>query len=183
MQTATWLVSRHLTEAAGPWDKEMYVDDDGEYFCRVLLASDGVRFSHQGKVLYRSVASNRLSYIGRSAKKQDAQFVSMERHIRCLRSLEESERTRSASLMFLQTWLPHFYPDRKDIIEKAEALARELGGTLQPPRLSWKYSLIQKLFGWDTTKKAQLILPEIRWSGVRLYDRALFKLCGGIGLQ
>ena len=41
MQTATWLVSRELTEAAGPWNTELAVDDDGEYFCRVLLASDG----------------------------------------------------------------------------------------------------------------------------------------------
>src|SRR5207248_8713341 len=39
MQPATWLVSRELTEEAGPWNRLMLVDDDGEYFCRVLLAS------------------------------------------------------------------------------------------------------------------------------------------------
>ena len=39
MQTATWLTSRELTEAAGPWDTRLLSDDDGEYFCRVLLAS------------------------------------------------------------------------------------------------------------------------------------------------
>ncbi|MGB6192155.1 MAG: oligosaccharide flippase family protein, partial [Terracidiphilus sp.] len=43
MQTATWLVSRELTEDAGPWDVRLLGDDDGEYFCRVLLASEGVR--------------------------------------------------------------------------------------------------------------------------------------------
>ena len=32
MQTATWLVSRELTEAAGPWDTRLLGDDDGEYF-------------------------------------------------------------------------------------------------------------------------------------------------------
>ena len=30
MQTATWLVSRELTEAAGPWDTRLLGDDDGE---------------------------------------------------------------------------------------------------------------------------------------------------------
>jgi glycosyltransferase involved in cell wall biosynthesis len=44
MQTATWLVSRALTEAAGPWDKRLPRDNDGEYFCRVILASNGVHF-------------------------------------------------------------------------------------------------------------------------------------------
>src|SRR5271166_4732111 len=63
MQTATWLVSRELTEAAGPWDVRLFVDDDGEYFCRVILASDGIRFVPQAKVFYRITPSNRLGLI------------------------------------------------------------------------------------------------------------------------
>ena len=66
MQTATWLTSRELTEAAGAWDPRLFVDDDGEYFCRVLLASDGVHFVPSVKVFYRANSSTRLSYIGRS---------------------------------------------------------------------------------------------------------------------
>ena len=38
MQTATWLVSRELTEAAGPWNTQLLGDDDGEYFYGVLPA-------------------------------------------------------------------------------------------------------------------------------------------------
>ena len=49
MQTAAWLVSRELSEAAGPWDARLLSDDDGEYFCRVLLASEGVRFVPEAK--------------------------------------------------------------------------------------------------------------------------------------
>src|SRR5260221_5780929 len=44
MQTATWLTSRELAEAAGPWDTRLISDDDGEYYCRALLASNGTRF-------------------------------------------------------------------------------------------------------------------------------------------
>ena len=44
MQTASWLVSRELSVAGGPWNTELLGDDDGEYFCRVLIASDGVHF-------------------------------------------------------------------------------------------------------------------------------------------
>src|SRR5271165_1180166 len=72
MQTATWLVSRELTEAAGPWDARLLVDDDGEYFCRVILASDGIRFVPGAKVYYRVSPSSRLSLIGMSDKKKDA---------------------------------------------------------------------------------------------------------------
>src|SRR5208283_714905 len=128
MQTATWLVSRELTEAAGPWNTELLGDDDGEYFCRVLLASEGVRFVPEAKVYYRASGSSSLSYIGRSDKKRDAQWVSMQLHIRYLRSLEDSERVRRACVQYLQNWLIFFYPERLDIFEQAQAMAKELGG-------------------------------------------------------
>src|ERR1700733_1542913 len=78
MQTATWLTSRELTEAAGPWETRVQSDDDGEYFCRVLLASEGSRFVPESKVFYRISPSNRLSHIGTSDKKKDAMLISMK---------------------------------------------------------------------------------------------------------
>src|SRR6266478_7961145 len=53
MQNATWLVSREIAEAAGPWDTSLHYDQDGEYFARVLLASAGTRFVPEGRVFYR----------------------------------------------------------------------------------------------------------------------------------
>src|SRR5260370_251540 len=80
MQTATWLTSRELAEAAGPWDTRLLSDDDGEYFCRVLLASEGTRFVPEAGVFYRVTPSSRLSHIGASDKKKDAMLVSMKLH-------------------------------------------------------------------------------------------------------
>jgi len=174
MQPATWLVSRELTEAAGPWDTSMFVDDDGEYFCRVLLGSNGIRFVPEAKVYYRASGTHGLSYIGRSDRKIDAQFRSMQLHIRYLRSLEDSERVRAACVSYLQTWLIHFFPERLDIVEGAREMARELGGRLELPSLSWKYSWIKTLFGWSLAKHAQRLLPTVRWSFERYWDNALF---------
>lgn len=177
MQTATWLVSRELTEAAGPWNTQLLVDDDGEYFCRVLLASNGTRFIPEARVFYRMSGSNSLSYIGRSERKMAAQFVSMKLHIRYLRSLEDSARVRAACVKYLQTWLPDFYPERLDIVKQAEQLAATLGGRLEvPPRLSWKYVWIQKSFGWPLAKRAQLLLRRGKSSMIRSWDKALSRL-------
>ncbi len=176
MQTATWLVSRRLTDAAGPWNTTLWVDDDGEYFCRVLLASDRVRFVPGAKVYYRVSGSNSLSYIGRSARKVEAQWRSMQSHIAYLRSLEESERVRAACVRYLQNWLPVFYPEWPEIVGQVENAARELGGGLRSPYLSWKYSLIKALFGWPLAKRAARVLPNVRWSAARLWDRTLLPL-------
>jgi glycosyltransferase involved in cell wall biosynthesis len=176
MQTACWLVSRELTEKAGPWDIRLLGDDDGEYFCRVLLASEGVRFVPEARVYYRSSGSGSLSYIGGSDRKRDAQWLSMKLHIGYLRSLEDSERVRTACIRFLQNWMVYFYPERLDLFGQAEEMARSLGGQLQAPRLSWKYSWIKAIFGWGVARRAQRSLPSLRWSVARLWDKSLFRI-------
>ena len=179
MQTATWLVSRELAEAAGPWDVTMLSDDDGEYFSRVLLASDGVRFVPGARVYYRAPWVGTLSYIGKSGMKLDALWRSIQLHIGYLRSLEDSERVRTACLTYLQTCLIYFYPERPDIIEHVEQTARDLGGQVKPPSLSWKYSWIIKVFGsWGLAKGLQVLLPRIRWSIGKSWDQALFRIQG-----
>jgi glycosyltransferase involved in cell wall biosynthesis len=175
MQTATWLVSRELTEAAGPWDTRLLGDDDGEYFCRVLLASNGVRFVPEAKVYYRSFGFDGLSDIGKSTRKIEAQWLSMQLHIGYLRSLEDSETTRAACLQYLRNFLMCFYPERPDIVSQAEEMARQFGGTLGVPALTWKYSWIKTLFGWRAVKSSQRVVRKIRWSVVKRRDRALFR--------
>ena len=174
MQTATWLVSRELTEAAGPWDVSLLVDDDGEYFCRVLLASNGVRFVPASKVYYRTSGSNSLSFIGQSVGKIEAHWHSMQLHIAYLRSMEDSERIRSACVTYLQNSLIYFYPERFEILQQAEQLARDLGGKLEAPRLSWKYSWIKAVFGWALAKRVRILMPKLRESLAMSWDRTLF---------
>lgn len=172
MQTGTWLVSREVSTAAGPWNTQLLGDDDGEYFCRVLKASDGVRFVGGAKLYYRMPGAGNLSYIGSSSAKMDAQYRSMELTIGYLRSMEDSDRTRAACVTYLQTWLFNFYPERPDIVARAQQLAADLGGTLNLPRRSWKYAWIDAAFGPQAAKGAQRALTHVKWSTLRWYDRS-----------
>jgi glycosyltransferase involved in cell wall biosynthesis len=173
MQTATWLVSRELTEASGPWDTRMLSDDDGEYFCRVLLNSDGTKFVPDARVYYRGFRSSSLAYVGKSDRKREALWLSMQLHIGYIRSLEDSPRIREACLVYLQRNLVNFYPERADIVSQAEQLAADLGGQLWPPHLSWKYSWIKSAFGWQAAKNVAVEMRRIRWSLENTLDRVL----------
>ncbi len=179
MQTATWLTSRELCEAAGPWDTRLIGDDDGEYYCRVLLASEGTRFVPEAKVFYRVVSSNRWSYIGTSDKRKDAMLVSMKLHIRYLLSLEDSDRVRKACLTYMQTWLDSFYPERPDIVAELQGLAEHLNGRLEMPKLRWKYAWMKPIFGFETARKAQMVLPQVKSSMIRSWDKAMYRFEGG----
>ena len=170
---ATWLVSRELTEGSGPWDTRLLNNDDGEYFSRVLKKCSRVRFVADAKVFYRRTGSNRLSYVGRSNKKLEAHFLGIQLQMEVLRSLEDSKRVRAACLKRLNACLIDFYPERPDIMEQAQQLAHDLGGTVRLPRLRWKYSWLRPLVGYQFAKRMQLTLPEIKWSVVRCWDKAL----------
>jgi len=176
MQTATWLTSRELTEAAGPWDVRLLSDDDGEYFCRVILAGDGIRFVPGAKVFYRITPTSRLSHVGMSDKKKYALLLSMQLHVKYIRSLEESDRVRAACMSYIQTWLPCFYPERPDVIAELEKIAANLGCKLEAPQLRWKYAWIKPLFGWGPAKAAQIVLPQLKLSFMRSWDKAMYNL-------
>lgn len=176
MPLHTWLVSRRLTEAAGPWDTRLSLDDDGEYFCRVLLASGGTRFVPKAKAFYRRAGVGSVSHGARAQRNLDSQFLSMELHVARLRSLDDSERIRRACLKYLQRWLIYFYPERPDLVGRSERLAETLGGRLAAPQLPWKYNWIQHVFGWGSAKQAWYWMPLLRSSLARSWDRTMFAL-------
>lgn len=180
MQTATWLVSRELTVAAGPWDTRLLADDDGEYFARVVAQSDGIRFVPGARLYYRR-AEPSLSYIGDSARKLEAQCLTMELYVRHIRALEDSPRVREACISLLNQSRMVFYPERMDLYARIENAATELGGHLEAPEVSWKYSFLKTCFGWSTAKRAQMHYNRFKTSLFRAWDGFLYGVEERIG--
>jgi glycosyltransferase involved in cell wall biosynthesis len=176
MQTDNWLVSRDLSEAAGPWDCRLWRDNDGEYFSRVIVASDGIRFVPTARSYYRHAGFTSISYIGGSNKKLESLFLSMRLHMQYLRSLEDSERTRNACIAYIGTWLPEFYPYRLDIARELKGIAASLGSEIGDPRLSWKYQWIVRCFGWGLGRRAHVTLPKLKASAFFAWDEAMLRL-------
>jgi glycosyltransferase involved in cell wall biosynthesis len=176
MNPATWLVSRELTEAAGPWDTRVIYSEDGEYFCRVILASNGIRFVPEATVFYRARTTSSASYMGRSIQKMESYLLSRQLEISHLRAFEDNDRVRAACLKSLQTGLINFYPEQPAFIRQSQQLAATLGGRLEIPKLSWKYLWLQKLFGFTAAKRAREHWNNCKASVLRFCDKALFRL-------
>ena len=164
MQTTAWLVSRDLVEAAGPWDTRLRLDDDGEYFSRVILASDCVRFVADAKAYYRSSGPGSLSHVGLSKMHAETQLLSLELSIAHLLAVENSSRARAACLAYLQTNLDYICPENPEVIQHAERIAASLGGRISPPKLTWKYSWIKTVFGLGAAKRARLHYNKFKGS-------------------
>lgn len=176
MQNATWLVSRELAELAGPWNESLRYDQDGEYFDRLVAASDGVRFVQGTGVYYRQTSPGSVSWLGNSRIKRASLLDSIKLHIQYLLAIEDSERTRQVCLTYLQKYYADFYPDWTDMLRSIEAMAAQLQGSLREPRLRWKYAWIRPILGWKSANWAQTVIPLLKASVLRRYDKAMFSI-------
>ena len=172
-----YLVSRVLTEMAGPWNEKLSLDDDGEYFSRIIMKSEMIKFIPEAKSFYRIGNLSSLSSVVKSSdKKMESQFFSICAQILALLSLEDSERTRNACLGYLQRDFIYFYPEKKDIVIRAQKLAQELGGNLAAPELKWKYSFFRNLFGWTMAKRMVFQLPAVKVLLRKNFDKLLYDI-------
>lgn len=171
MNPATWLVSRKLTELAGPWDERLSLDDDGEYLCRLVAQSVSVGFVSEAKCYYRTSADS-LSSI-RSDAALESLFLATTLCIKHLRGLEDSERTKTACLRLLDARLRYFYPVKPAMINAAEKLASDLGGTLRPPEISLRMRLVGKIAGWEMAMKISDWLWTIEVLCRKNWDRVI----------
>ena len=171
MANMTWLVSRKLTKLAGPWDERLVRDQDGEYFCRVVSKSEKIKFIPEAESYYRQCNPNSISR-HLSEKAVESIYLAKALSIGYLRSVEDSERTRTACLAELQRLLYYLEPGQTAILENANALAKELGGELYFPSLNWKYFIIEKAFDWHRVRAAQNGVATIKQLISRKIDKS-----------
>ena len=158
----SWLVSRRLTEMAGPWNESLKRDNDGEYFTRVISCSDGIRFVPSSKSLVRRSSPGISHNTTLNEEKLNSILTSLFFHIEALRKLEDTPRTRKASLKLLNRWAIYFYPERKDLYIQMNQLAADLGGELATPSIGGKYWLVESLLGLGKTKKIQYRMSHLK---------------------
>jgi glycosyltransferase involved in cell wall biosynthesis len=67
-----YLVSRSLVERAGLWDEQLLVNQDGEFFTRILIQAKEVLHPHKGMVYYRTPEAAGVSTIGDRKKMESS---------------------------------------------------------------------------------------------------------------
>jgi len=156
MAIESWLVSRKLTELAGPWNENLSFDDDGEYFTRVLLNAQNIHFIPESCSLCRRGNTGLSHYPFLNNQKLDSLAFSIFAQIHVLLTLEESQRTKGAAIKYLNRHVTAFYPDKLDILQQMHSMAAQLGGHLDPPRLRPKYQFIKYIFRMENCKKSTI---------------------------
>jgi glycosyltransferase involved in cell wall biosynthesis len=167
MHPAAWLVPRSIAEKAGKWNEELSLNDDGEYFARVVLASQEVKFCWGAKSYYRSGNLASLS-ASNSYLAWKSALKAIDLSTDHLLAKEDSIRTRQVCATVLQRLIYEIYPDAPDLIQQAEAKVQLLGGSDFPFSGGPALNLIIKILGWQRARKLQKIVYRYGYRGVAI---------------
>jgi len=156
-----WLVPRKIIHLAGEWNELLSTNDDGEYFCRIVLASKKIKFCDNTCVYYRTHDGDRVSNPNSSVKIASL-FQSLVHCKSHLLSKEDSITTRRAVADLFQDFIYSFYPFHSVWLIKAEKIVIDMGGS----NLRYKYNkgilkIFEVLLGWKTAVRIKFYLKSL----------------------
>jgi Glycosyl transferase family 2 len=161
MPIFAWLTPRAAIEKAGPWNERLSLGDDGEFFCRVVLASSGVVFCKEARGYYRTVADQTISK-RRDRKALASSFETVE--LSCARLQERCSLalTAKACATQYQRFIYDAYPAVPDLVEAAEQRVAEFGGSDLRIGGGRAFQIILYCFGWKFAKRCHLAWRKLK---------------------
>ncbi|MGY6522410.1 MAG: glycosyltransferase family 2 protein [Mongoliitalea sp.] len=151
-QPAVYLTHRDLIDKAGPWDESLSINQDGEFFCRVLLHAKQVLFEPSGKVFYRKPSENNVSQ-QKTEKAMASQLASLQLYERYVLNVEDSRRVRVALKKVYQKFIYDVYPNHLHLLKESEQIQVKLGIKEKVFIGGPKFQLISKILGFKIALK------------------------------
>lgn len=142
-----WLIPKPIIEKAGLWNETLTLHDDGEFMCRVLLASQGNVFVENAWVYYRQV-SNSLSRKNQSYKAAKSTLDVCESYRKHVLPLEDSPIVRQALAYNYRRFMYEFHPNHKDLLDLAKQSFQTLGVKNTPLIGGENFKKLSKIVGF-----------------------------------
>jgi glycosyltransferase involved in cell wall biosynthesis len=169
LQCGIMLIPRKLIETAGLWDERLILFNDTEFFTRILLNSEGIRFTPGARLYYRSGLNFSIS-AQRTRKYFESTFLATNLIADNLIRFEDSKRTRQliANIYFNQYF--EMYPFYSDLLKQHISEIQKYGGSDITPDGGRVFRSIKLLLGWKMAKIIQLITYKLGYVPGRLYN-------------
>lgn len=148
------LIPRKLIAKAGPWNQEINLNDDFEFFTRVLLKAKKIIFNSDAVFYYRSGIN------GLSASNGDAAYQSFYNSIflsvkQVLSAYEPDPKLLNSCANIWQLFIYTIYPQCPHLVKKAELNIKTLGGSNLPYPSGKLTHTLARVLGWKTAKKVR----------------------------
>ena len=113
-----WLIPKPIIDKVGLWDERLSLHDDGEFMCRVLLASQGNVFVENTIVYYRQLTTS-LSRQNQSYRAAKSALEVCESYKKQVLFVKDGPRVRQALAYNYRRFMYEFHPKHKDLLQQA----------------------------------------------------------------
>jgi glycosyltransferase involved in cell wall biosynthesis len=163
VQTSAWLTPRVLIEKAGLWDDSLAKDQDGEFFCRVVVNSEGLIYQPEVLNYYRKHIGGQNIANQKQKIHLESQLAALKSKANELNSWSQTEAYKNAFALQYKILAINAYPEFKALSIYAMDNVKALGGSVYVPVLGGKLiELSKKIFGWKFAKSFKLFLHQVR---------------------
>lgn len=163
IQTNCWLVPRTLIEKGGGWRAYRCPDDDGEFFTRMILASDGIIYVPGIYNYYRMAAgANQLSS-NRNHKYLMNTLLTIDLKYAYLLQNGNHPGIKKAMAKQYLDFAVYQYPSQPLLAEIAFRRYKQTGIEAALPIIGGIFfEMIKNIFGWKTARWIRHYLREIK---------------------
>lgn len=150
----SWLSPAAVLAKAGPWNPKITVDDDGEYFCRVVLQAQSLIFEPESEVYYRKFRTRKSLSKESSLRGIQSLFQVWEnKYQTCTQYAPQDKRIPAVFAKQFMEVADVSWPAYPSLTSQALKRVRELGGTTHIPHIGNPIlNKLKHLFGWRTMK-------------------------------
>lgn len=147
-QTNCWLTPRHIIIKAGKWDESLKVNQDGEFFCRVLLNATQIKYTEEVMVFYRMENPNSVSQQGQSKARVESLLSSYMMYELHLGNYLENKNVKMAIIKNYIHYLSRFDRYYPELSEKVWLRIRNLGEENVKELIDSNGNRLSKLLGF-----------------------------------
>lgn len=162
IQTNCWLVPKAVIEKAGGWRAYRCPDDDGEFFARVLLASEGIVYV-PGVYNYYHITPGGVNQLSKSKNKKHLQNTLLTislKHQYLLQKGPHALLSKAIAAQYLR-FAVDMYPAQKILSAIAYKRYQLLGEKIELPVLGGGvFEAVKKIAGWKAARFLRFYLRE-----------------------
>lgn len=153
-QPGMFLLPRAFIREKGSWDVKLSLNDDFEFYCRMLVGAN-MRFADGAKLFYRSGVSDSLSG-ARTRAAIESNLCAIKSGIRTLLATRDDESARRAAANALMFFVYETYPFHRSLCMEAQTAADDLGGGSLVPVGPPRFHLLRRYLGWKAARLVQI---------------------------
>lgn len=155
---SVWLTPRKLIERAGLWNENLLVNQDGEFFFRVLLHAKKIFFSHKAHVYYRTGANNVVSK-SFTEEKLASRLMSYKLYEKIL-EIDSTQRTKQALSKNYMDFIYRNYPKNMHLTNQAKEYIKSLNVKVKPLTGGKLFKKTANILGFYNTLKLRSLLKK-----------------------